>query len=218
MIPRTKAGIDHSAIPTPSRSTAFIYERHAVRSYEPEVVDEWTIRTLLDAAVHAPTAVHEEPWRFVVVQDRAVLEQISNRAKSLAATAEAHHGNLLKPPGASGDGIASLLADPDFNIFYDASTLIAICADVITDFAVADCWLAAENLMLAAAAGGLGRCVIGFAVNAMNTGELKQLLGVPEQLSVVAPIILGVPSQKPMPSPRKPPVVLSWLRAAPGEA
>jgi nitroreductase len=211
MISQARAGLDHPATP-PTLSTSLIYERHAVRSYRPVAVDEWTIRSLLDAAVHAPTAMHEEPWRFVVIQDPALLRKISDRAKALAATREANQGNLLKPPGASGDGIASLLADPSFNIFYDATTLIAICAEVTTDFVAADCWLAAENLMLAAAASGLGSCVIGFAVEAMNTSQIKEWLGIPAKLAVVAPIIVGMPSEEVMPSPRKAPVVVNWLR------
>jgi nitroreductase len=212
MIPYSKASLDHSDVPSPPQGTAFIYQRHAVRAYEPLVVDEWTIRALLDAAVHAPTAMHEEPWRFVIGQDRTILKRISDRAKALAVASAGEHGNLLKPPGASGDGIASVLADPEFNIFYDATTLVAICAETTSEFVVADCWLAAENLMLAAAAGGLGTCVIGFAVAAMNTVEIKDMLGIPARLWVVAPIILGVPREKPLPSPRKPPVVLNWLR------
>jgi nitroreductase len=212
MIPQSTAGLDH-ADPAPwAQSLSFIYHRHAVRSYQPVVVDPWTIRTLLDAAVHAPTAMNEQPWRFVVIQDAALLRKISDRAKTIAVASAAHHSNLLKPPGASGDGIRSVLADPEFNIFYDATTLIVICAETTTEFVTADCWLAAENLMLGASASGLGTCVIGFAVEAMNTAEIKQTLGIPEELTVVAPIILGVPREKPMPTPRKLPVVLNWLR------
>jgi nitroreductase len=66
--------------------------------------------------------------------------------------------------------------------------------------------------MLAAAATGLGTCVIGFAIEAMNTIEIKELLHIPAHVSVVVPMILGVPRDRPLPSPRKPPVVLSWHR------
>lgn len=66
--------------------------------------------------------------------------------------------------------------------------------------------------MLAAAASGLGTCVIGFAVQTMNPVEIKDLLRIPVQLTVVAPIILGLPRGDPVPSPRKTPVVLNWLR------
>jgi len=55
----------------------------------------------------------------------------------------------------------SQLQDPHFSVFYDASTLIVIGARHPDPFAIADCWLAAENLMLAACALRLGSCCIG---------------------------------------------------------
>lgn len=212
MTSHAPAGLGRSAAPDTTAPLDFIYRRHSVRAYQPTPIDEWTIRLLIDTAIRAPTAMHEEPWRFVIVQDAALLEHISDRAKALAVAAAADHGNLLKAPGASGDGVRSVLADPQFNIFYDAPTLVAICAETTTSFVTADCWLAAENLMLAASASGLGTCVIGFAVDAMNTLELKELLHIPAHLTVVAPVVLGVPRARPLPSPRKPPVVLSWHR------
>lgn len=54
-----------------------IYARHSVRAYTATPVDRATIHILLDAAVHAPTAIHEEPWAFVVVQDHALLQHLS---------------------------------------------------------------------------------------------------------------------------------------------
>jgi nitroreductase len=201
-----------TAGPPAAVSIEFVYRRHSVRSYEAGRLDERTIRILLETAVHAPTAMHQEPWRFVVVQDRALLDNISDRAKALAVASAADHGNLLKPPGASGDGMRSVLADPRFDIFYGATTLIAICAEITSPFTTADCWLAAENLMLAAAASGLGTCVVGFAVDAMNRPGAKELLQIPANVTVVAPIVVGVPRDRPLPSPRNPPVVLSWHR------
>ena len=59
-----------------------ICRRRAVRAYAPDALDEATIDRLLDAAVQAPTAMHEEPWRFVVVQVRALTKRRSDRAKS----------------------------------------------------------------------------------------------------------------------------------------
>ncbi|MGZ4966697.1 MAG: nitroreductase family protein, partial [Chthoniobacterales bacterium] len=99
---------------------------------------------------------------------------------------------------------------PEFNIFYNASSLIVICANLASPFAVADCWLAAENLMLSACALGLGTCVIGFAVDALNTPELKRLLGIPAEITAVAPIIVGAPAGATAVSPRKPAQVLAW--------
>ncbi|HYL56473.1 MAG TPA: nitroreductase family protein [Gemmatimonadales bacterium] len=55
-----------------------IYHRRAVRSYTPEKLDESTIRRLLETAVQAPTAMHLEPWAFVVIQDVALLARLSD--------------------------------------------------------------------------------------------------------------------------------------------
>lgn len=190
-----------------------LYGRRAVRAYTPDVVPEEQIRALLDAAVHAPTAMHQEPWRFVVVQNRELLKRISDRAKGMAVDRAAHHGNLLKPPGAAGEGVASVLANPEFNIFYDAGTLIIIAAVPANEFVAADCWLAAENLMLAARAHGLATCVIGFAVPALNAADIKAELGIPPEAHVFAPIIVGVERGDTPPVPRRSAVVLNWVRS-----
>lgn len=189
-----------------------LYRRRAVRTYTSDVVHEGVINALLDAAVHAPTAMHQEPWQFVIVQDRDVLRRISDLAKTMAKGDASRHGNLLRPPGAPGDGIASPLADPEFNIFYDAGTLVVICAEPSNRFVAADCWLAAENLMLAACDRGLGTCCIGFAVAALNAPETKRELGIPAAVEAVVPIIVGVPRGEPDPVPRKRPVLLRWIR------
>ena len=55
-----------------------------------------------------------------------------------------------------------MLNDPKFHIFYHAPVLVVIAAAEPTDWAVEDCALAAENLMLAAYAKGLGTCWIGW--------------------------------------------------------
>jgi nitroreductase len=189
-----------------------IYQRRAVRAYKPDAVDEPRLRALLDAAVRAPTAMHQEPWQFLVVQDRALLKRLSDRAKQIATAQAAHHGTLLKPHVATGEKVFAPLADPAFNIFYDAGTLVVICARPANDFVTADCWLAAENFMLSACADGLGTCCIGFAVPVLNTPETKAELGIPADVQAFAPMIVGVPRGEVRPVPRKPPVVLRWIR------
>ena len=49
----------------------------------PKTIERKVIQTLLDAAVHAPTAMHEEPWSFAVIQDKNVLDRLSESAKKL---------------------------------------------------------------------------------------------------------------------------------------
>jgi nitroreductase len=183
-----------------------IYARHSVRAYAPTPLDSATVQTLLDAAVHAPTAMHEEPWAFVVVQDHALLQRLSDLAKPLFVE-EVRHRNAH---GASHS--FDHFTRPDFNIFHGANTLIIICAKPLGPFVIADCWLAAENLMLAASAVGMGSCVIGSAVAALNIHKVKTELGIPDEYSAIAPIVVGVPSGETEATSRKEPMILSWKK------
>lgn len=180
-----------------------IFERRSVRSYKPEKLDRATVSTLLASAVRAPTAMHEEPWAFVIVQDRNRLKRLSDRAKELLLAEAGKHADR-------GGHELDFFADPDFNVFYNAGTLIVICGRTAGPYVAADCWLAAENLMLAATSMGLGTCVIGCALLALNTPEWKAELGIPADLSAIAPVIVGVPSEGGAPTSRKEPVILAW--------
>lgn len=181
-----------------------IYHRRAVRDYTPQKIDKSIIRTLLDAAVHAPTAVHEEPWAFAVVQDKNLLNRLSDRVKELLTQGS----DPIHPP--TGSDMHARFTAPEFNAFYNAGTLIVICGKPMGPFVVSDCWLAAENLMLAAHANGLGSCVIGLAVTALNTPEWKKELGIAADMTVFAPIIVGIPTGPTSAVGRKEPEILAW--------
>ena len=56
--------------------------RRSVRDYTSQGVDEKVIANLIDSAVHAPSAVNEQPWTFTVVRDQSVLDRLSQEAKS----------------------------------------------------------------------------------------------------------------------------------------
>ena len=184
-----------------------ILARRSVRRYKARKVDRTTISILLEAAVHAPTAIHQEPWAFVVIQDKVLLRSISDLAKPLFVAEAQEIG--LEHAGHSFD----IFKYPDFNIFYDATTLILICGRTSAPSFSADCWLAAENLMLAACAMGLGSCVVGSALPALNTPETKVLLNIPENFIAVAPIIVGYPDDEIVPVMRKNPVILANIPA-----
>lgn len=179
-----------------------IHLRRSVRAYSPEPVPKSAVRRLLDAAVQAPTAMHEEPWSFVVIQDRAVLKRLSDRAKEFLDDAP-HTLRLHGTP-------QTHQFRPPENVFYDAGTLIAVYGKPMGPFVVADCWLAAQNILLTARALGLGTCVIGLAVSALNTPEWKAELGVPAESTAYAPIIVGIPSKETPAAGRRDPEILSW--------
>jgi nitroreductase len=178
-----------------------IHNRRAVRSYNPSVVDEVTIQSLLAAAVRAPSALNAQPWRFAIVQDPRTLARYSALAKERSA-ARAHDPEV--------EQYSSQLHDPSFNIFYDAGTLIVICADTRDPWAEAACWLAAENLWLAATEHGLGACCVGLALGVLNEPAIKAELSIPPEMQAIAPLIVGWPASPVSPVERATPYVLSW--------
>ena len=178
-------------------------KRRSVREYTGEPVDDAVLRELIEAAVQAPSAINQQPWTFVVIKDADRLAQISRQATF----------HLLKASlSAPAHPFREMLNDPDFDIFYHAPALVVIAAADPTDWAVEDCALAAENLMLAAYAMDLGTCWIGFAQNWLATPEGKAELGIPATYAPIAPIVVGHPRRPPPPVPRKNPDIL-WIDA-----
>jgi nitroreductase len=181
-----------------------IFARHSVRAYQRRKIDRATIEKLLLCAVRAPTAMHEEPCSFVIVQDTQLLADISGMARPLFAKSMASHGL------STGHSYHNF-ADPNFDIFYGADALIVIATTQTGPFVQADCWLAAENLILAACSLGLGTCVIGAALEALNTPGIKARLGIPEHGHAIASIVAGYPKPGTVESHRKTPNILAWL-------
>ncbi len=190
-----------------------ISQRRAVRVYAPDPVDERSIKVLLDAAVRAPTAMHAEPWAFVVIQDRTLLTKYSDLAKATWRPDGETPRAVAAPHRSSDDHAAAIMAQPEFNIFYDAGTLVVICAKPRGPFVTADCWLAAENLMLAAVEMGLATCPIGFAVATLTREDVKAELGIAPDVVAVAPIIVGRPRGPTAPTSRKEPEIICWRKA-----
>ena len=173
-----------------------IYTRRATREFTSEPVDRTSLLRLIDAAIQAPSAVNEQPWSFTIVQDKAVLARISSEAKA--------HILRAPPKDIPSQHLRELLGDPDFDIFYGAPAVIVISSSVQNEWAIENCALAAENLMLAACAEGLGTCWIGFAQMWLATPAGKEALHAPATCLPVAPIIVGHPKSPPAPIPRRP--------------
>jgi len=175
--------------------------RRSAREYLQDPIEESVIRSLIDAAVQAPSAVNEQPWRFAVVRDQRRLDTLSAACKSFMLTTH---------PAPQLASHVPMLRDPNFQIFYHAPALIVISAAHAGPWHIEDCALAAENLMLAAYAAGLGTCWIGFAQGYLNTPAGKALLGLDEACAPVAPIIVGRPRALPAPVARQAPQI-RWI-------
>jgi nitroreductase len=182
-----------------------IYKRRAMRLFQKTPVGEDLLRKLLDAAVQAPSARNLQPWAFVIIEGTNVLKEYSDRAKRFLL------GSL--DPESPLHEFRESLADREFNIFYDAGTLVVVCAKNADPQAGEDCCLAAENFMLAALEFGLATCPIGLARPWLNAPEVKRELHIPAAYTPVMPIIVGYPtSAEATPVTRTAPEILTWKR------
>ncbi len=180
-----------------------IYTRRSVRGYLDKPIDKSSIERLIIAATQAPSAMNTQPWAFGVIEDKQKLQELSDRTKAYLLSI-LHLAPALEK-------YREALQNPDYNIFYGASALVIIMAkpDVSLDPKI-DCSLAAQNLMLMARSLGLGTCWIGFTQAYLNTTEAKTDFGIPEDFTVVAPIIVGYPESEQTAVEKNPAEILFW--------
>lgn len=165
-----------------------IQGRRSCRAYSDQPLTRQEIEEMLSAAVWAPSGSNQQPWRFAVVQDSATLKRYSDLCKKTLLV-ELESAPYLEQYG-------GMLRNPEFNIFYNAQTLVIVYGAASSFWRVYDCTMVAYNLMLLAEEDGLGSCWIGFAHRIFDMDAVKEELNVPEDYSLVAPIILGHPAHK----------------------
>jgi nitroreductase len=178
-----------------------VHRRRAVRSYTRDPVSQRLLEGLVGAAIQAPSAVNAQPWVFTIIRRASLLDRLSDASK-------AHMMDTLSG-GAAARQSRERLSDSAFHVFYHAPALILISARGL-DWAVEDSALAAENLMLTACAQGLGTCWIGLAQRFLETSEGKEIIGLPQDVTPVAPIIVGHPAEPTPRVPRNPPEI-HWV-------
>ena len=179
--------------------------RRSVRSYQDKPIEAETIKALIDAAVLAPSAVNSQPWEFWVVLGRDRIEDLSQRAKAWLVEKVAHD------PTAGAVHQRQHLATPDLSLLYHAPALMLVTAESFEKQADEDCCLAAFSLMLGARNLGIGTCWIGSTRPWFNLATTKRELGIPEAASVVAPVVMGYPTEWPEAHGRNPAKV-HWVR------
>lgn len=181
-----------------------IYSRRSVRSYNNEVVDESIIKKLIDAATQAPSSMNSQSWCFSVIQNKSLLKDLSDGAKKYLLSILNEQPILEK--------YKSSFENPDFNIFYNANTLLTIYSPDIDPKSQINCALAAQNVMLMAKSLGLGSCWIGFAQLFFNLRQTKDILEIPETYTAVSPLILGYPQNISGKIEKKSPNIIFWKK------
>lgn len=146
--------------------------RRSIRQFTDEPIGKDALERLLDAARWAPSASNQQRWRFVVVTSPAVKELVKKFAPGIFAMPAAFIVICAeKEPGATSWAEATYLAD---------------------------CAIAAQNIMLAAYEMGIGSCVaLSYAKVA-----IQEILSLPENIEPFLVITLGYPAEAPAPPPR----------------
>jgi nitroreductase len=160
--------------------------RRSCRNFTDEALTQEKITELINDAVWVPSGSNLQPWRFVVVTGTAKLKDYSDAAKRMWLE------NLDRFPQMR--QYEKSLRDPEFNIFYNASTLIIIYGNSDSYWHIHDCSMVALNLYLLAEEEGLSCCWIGEAHNVFADPAVKKELGIPENYQLAAPLILGHPA------------------------
>ena len=180
-----------------------IYGRRAVRSFTSEKVEAGVIHKLIHAAIQAPSARNAQPWAFCVIQNPDFLKDLSEKIKIFVKNAA-----LGKPQA---EPFVDNFSDPKFDVFFGATTLIVICAKKEGFGPIEDCYLAGENLMLAATKQSLGTCPIGFARDILKTEEFRKKLSLPADYVPALAIAIGYAAGREMRPTKKPPVIFKWI-------
>ncbi len=155
-----------------------IKERRSIREYKPDPIPDDVLKRVLNAARLAPSAKNIQPWRFIVVKDeklRHILVEACHYQEFIAQAPVIICGVALEKEA------------------------YAEMGEYLNSYPV-DLAIALDHLILAATNEGLGTCWIG----SFNEEKVKRVLGIPEDVRVVALTPLGYPAESPPPRPRKP--------------
>lgn len=145
--------------------------RRSIRSFTPEKVAPYTIETLIEAALRAPTSRGLNPWEFILADDPTILSKL--------ALAKQHGSEFIK----------------------NAPLAIVICADSTkSDVWIEDCSIAAIILQLTAQSEGLGSCwaqIRNRQHDYEKTAEsyVQELLGLPDHIKVECILGIGHPAE-----------------------
>lgn len=156
------------------KSTAIenIFARKSVRAYTPKPVEKEKVDLLVKAAMAAPTAVNKQPWAFVVVDDRNVLDKLAAELPYAKMTAQAPLAIIV-----CGDLSKALNGEAD-------------------RYWMLDCSAASENLLLAAESMGLGAVWTAVYPESDRIAKVRSVLSLPDYIVPLNLIPVGYPQRQ----------------------
>ncbi|MCK4626092.1 MAG: nitroreductase family protein [Phycisphaerae bacterium] len=154
-----------------------ILSRRSIRKYTDQAVPEEVITELLKAAMSAPSAGNQQPWRFVVIDDRRILDEIM--------TIHPYSAMLKEAP------LVILVC-------FDKGLEL----EVVEGLWPQDCSAATENILIAAQAIGLGAVWLGVYALKNMVAEFRKLVGAPDHIIPFSLISIGYPAEQKPPANR----------------
>jgi nitroreductase len=151
-----------------------IMTRTSIRQFKDQPVEQEKIDIMLKAAMAAPTAVNLQPWHFIVINDKKVIDQLAGPRPTNAPLLIAVCGDTDKTSMPDGRG-------------------------KLPDFWVEDVSAATENLLLSAHALGLGAVWTGAYPAMERVAEIANVLNCPQNIVPVAVVCVGYPDESPEP-------------------
>jgi nitroreductase len=142
-----------------------IVTRKSVRKYSDQPIEDEKLTAVLAAGRLAPSASNRQEWRFLVVRDPVTRAKLVDAANRQPFVGEA-------------PAVIVACAETDGHIMRGGLPCFPI-----------DVAIALDHITLAAVEVGLGTCWIG----AFDEGEVKAILGIPEEVRVVALMPIGYP-------------------------
>ncbi|HOD13801.1 MAG TPA: nitroreductase family protein [Spirochaetota bacterium] len=178
--------------------------RRSVRMYTDRMVNTGVLKDIIRESTLAPSSGNSQPWKFVIVNDRAMMKRVSDESKkNLVARIEANPADYIKR-------YEQALRNEEYNVFYNAPALIILAGPRDYRNLLIDCALCAAYIMNASVSRGLGTCWVNLGSDIRDQALLGEL-GITPDLAIVAPIILGYPRDIPAAPKREEPVILKVI-------
>ncbi|HNU72904.1 MAG TPA: nitroreductase [Thermodesulfobacteriota bacterium] len=144
-----------------------IRTRRSIRTFTAQPVDDDTIDTIIEMGTWAPSGLNNQPWKFVVIKERRLLEQLAELTSS---------SHIIRHAAVC---IAVFL---DHTLGYDrVKDILGVGACI-------------ENMMLSIHALELGGVWLGEILK--NRKKVEALLEVPESCELMAVVAFGHPAAK----------------------
>lgn len=207
-VPKAEEGVsgrpEQAAAPAYTPQQEYLFEiiksRRTVREFRPDPVPGEHILKILDMARSAPSSGNQQPWKFLVVQDRAKLDLLKGRA---AAWFLEDYEKRMRPAPEVMDKLRKQVPETMARVL-SAPVYVAVLTDSRSAYPPDnrhDGPLAVAMLMIAARALGYGT---GYYTTYFPEAKMREFLGIPERYNLVCFTPIGVPVEWPPAPPKKP--------------